>query len=182
MPELIIESKANGTFIVHYDNCDSQLIESHTWYIQKRKNTFYIITVIPHPDGGWREWTNPKTGKVERKRRTTTLALHRLIMNPPKGMMVDHINGDGLDNRRANLRVCTNAENGRNQRLSKNNKSGYKGVSWFKRDKKWRSKIKHEGKSRCIGLFDCPEKAARAYDAVAKELFGEYANLNFPEE
>lgn len=182
MPELIIESKTHGKHKILFDECDKEFVESHTWNIKKCKNTFYAKTNIPHPDGGWYTWTNPKTGKIRRRRRMTSLRLHRLIMNPPKGMMIDHINGDGLDNRRENLRVCTNAENQRNARLSSRNKSGYKGVSWNKRDKKWRSQIQHERKVRHIGYFDCPKEAARAWDAVAKELFGEYANLNFPEE
>ena len=97
-------------------------------------------------------------------------------------MHVDHINGNPLDNRKSNLRICTNAENQRNKGVYKNNKSGYKGVHWFKRDKKWQAQIKHNNKSIHIGLYEDKEEAARAYDKKAKELHGNFKNLNFPDE
>jgi len=182
MPELIVESKTYGEHKILFDECDIELIESHNWQIKKCVNTFYAQAHIPHPDGGWYIRACSKTGKIKRGRRRTTLKLHRLIMKPSKGMMVDHINGDGLDNRRENLRVCTHAENQRNARRRNDNKSGSKGVSWNKNAKKWRSQIRHEGKVRHIGLFESREEAARAWDAKAKEYHGKYAQLNFPEE
>ena len=103
-------------------------------------------------------------------------------MNPPKGMVIDHINHNGLDNRRENLRICTNAENQRNRGKQKNNTSGYKGVDWRKDHKKWRARINKDNKTIHIGYYNIIEEAARAYDAKAKELHGKYAQLNFPEE
>ena len=97
-------------------------------------------------------------------------------------MMIDHINHNGLDNRRENLRICTNAENNRHRRKPKNNTSGYKGVCWDKSKKKWRARIEKDNKNIHIGYYNILEEAARAYDAKAKELFGKYAQLNFPEE
>lgn len=107
--------------------------------------------------------------------------MHRAIMNAPTGMFVDHINGDGLDNRRSNLRVCTKAENVRNSGRSRRNTSGYKGVSWEKVCSKWRADIVFKGRKYTIGFFHDPAEAARAYDRKARELFGPYARLNLPE-
>ena len=97
-------------------------------------------------------------------------------------MHVDHINGNPLDNRKSNLRICTNAENQRNRGVNKNNTSGYKGVCWAKQNKKWKARIKHNGKLIHLGYYKDKEEAARAYDKKAKELHGEYAYLNFPDE
>jgi hypothetical protein len=104
--------------------------------------------------------------------------MHRLIMGATRGLEVDHINGDGLDNRRCNLRLCTRTENARNLRKSKANTSGYKGVSKY--FNKWQARLETNGKQVFVGLFPTIEEAARAYDAKAKELFGEFAGLNFP--
>tara|TARA_R110000824_G_scaffold396554_1_gene598108 strand:- start:1212 stop:1535 length:324 start_codon:yes stop_codon:yes gene_type:complete len=107
--------------------------------------------------------------------------MQRFIMDAPKGMQVDHINRNPLDNRKSNLRICTNAENSYNTGPQKNNTSGYKGVSWRKDAKKWTAYIGHAPKSH-LGYFDTPEEAAKARDAKAKELHGEYAHLNFPDK
>lgn len=105
--------------------------------------------------------------------------LHRQIMNAPKGMDVDHINGDTLDNRKCNLRICTRSENLRNRPKDPDNTSGYKGVHWSKKYNKWQSKIVLQRKTIHLGFFDDPIEAARAYDAKAKEIHGEFAFLNF---
>jgi hypothetical protein len=94
-----------------------------------------------------------------------------------KGEYVDHINGDGLDNRRSNLRLATKAQNQRNQRLRRDNKSGFKGVCWDNRAKKWRALIRFNGKQKTLGYFDTPEEAYEAYCAAAIELHGEFARL-----
>jgi hypothetical protein len=118
---------------------------------------------------------------VFRGGKNTMTFMHREIMNTPKGMQTDHINGDPLDNRRENLRICNASQNKANVGLIRINTSGYKGVSWMKEKKKWRAFI-GGGKFHHIGLFVDPREAARAYDSAAKELFGEFALLNFPEE
>jgi len=97
-------------------------------------------------------------------------------------MHVDHINGNPLDNRKSNLRICTHAENSNNTGPRKNNTSGYKGVYWAKRNKRWLAQITHNGKQVYIGHYKDKEEAARAYDAKAKEFQGEFAYLNFPDE
>lgn len=104
--------------------------------------------------------------------------MHRLIMEAKQQQKVDHINGDGLDNRKENLRFATTSENAMNKCSTKNKSSSYKGVSWYKRYKKWQAQIKFKGKSIYIGIFDTEIEAAKAYDNKAKELFGEFAKLN----
>lgn len=109
-------------------------------------------------------------------------ALHRFIMSPPKGMVVDHINHNGLDNRRCNLRVCTPRQNMHNSPRQKISTNRYKGVWFRKKRNRWAATISTDGKKTLIGFFKTEEDAARAYDRVAKERRGEFAYLNFPNE
>lgn len=107
--------------------------------------------------------------------------MHRFLMNAQKGQEIDHINQNKLDNRKSNLRACTRAENMRNTKKRSQNTSGYKGVTWHDLRKKWAARLKYNYQDIHIGLYNTPIEAARAYDAKAKELFGEFASLNFPE-
>jgi hypothetical protein len=104
------------------------------------------------------------------------LTMHRVILEAPVGIQVDHINNDSLDNRRENLRLCTQAENLRNRR-SRVGASRFKGVS--PAGMKWRADIRLNGRAKYIGTFPTEEEAARAYDAKASEIYGEFASLNF---
>lgn len=106
---------------------------------------------------------------------------HQIIGKPPKGLVVDHINGNRLDNRRENLRFCTQRDNARNKGLSKSNTSGYKGVSYNKSRNKWSAYILRDD-SYHIGYFDTAEEAANAYDYYAKKFYGDFARLNFPDK
>jgi len=106
--------------------------------------------------------------------------MHRILMDDPVGMCVDHINRNTMDNRKCNLRVCSKAENSRNCKLRKDGKSKYRGVSLY-RDKKWRVQIKYNGKVIHIGYFDKESDAAKAYDKEAIELHGEFCSTNFPQ-
>jgi hypothetical protein len=107
--------------------------------------------------------------------------MHRLIINPPKEKLVDHINGNSLDNRRANLRLATYTQNNWNSRHGIGlGTSRYKGVIWYKRNRKWEAVISVNGKRKHIGYFIDEKDAARAYDKAAKEQRGEFAVLNFP--
>ncbi len=110
---------------------------------------------------------------------------HTLITNPPSGKIVDHINGNSLDNRKLNLRAVTAAQNNMNRGANRTHRgkattSPYKGVSLFKRSNKWLSRIGHNYERITLGYFDLAEDAARAYDAKAQELHGEFAYQNFP--
>lgn len=110
--------------------------------------------------------------------------MHRIILNAPQGMEVDHINGNGLDNRRANLRLATRQQNGQNQRKAHNKTSRFKGVTWNKRNNKWQCAFwmpKPVNKYIYLGLFSDEIEAAKLYDRYAREHFGEFARLNFPD-
>lgn len=109
-------------------------------------------------------------------------SMHRLIMNTPKELQTDHKNHNGIDNQRHNLRICTNAENHMNTIKRKRNASSrFKGVYWHKAHKKWTAEIRLNGKLICLGDFINETDAAHTYDKNAKELFGEFAYLNFKE-
>jgi hypothetical protein len=102
--------------------------------------------------------------------------LHRIIMNPPANMQIDHVNHDTLDNRRCNLRVCTNSENLMNRGKTKSNTSGFKGVNREKRlkRKKYRARITANKKTFYLGNFDDPAQAGEAYQEAAREYHGEF--------
>jgi len=105
--------------------------------------------------------------------------MHREIMDAPAGMEVDHINGNGLDNRKCNLRLATSSQNKRNQRKQRRKTSSkYKGVYWHKRDKVWVVRIQAEGKEKYIGSYKTEQEAALAYNEAALKYHGEYAKLN----
>ncbi len=106
--------------------------------------------------------------------------MHNAICPVQKGMHTDHINGNSLDNRRANLRTCTPAQNLQNCVLRKDNTTGFKGVNYHKASKAFRGQITAHKKRRYLGYFKTAEEAARAYDAEARRLHGPFARLNFP--
>lgn len=105
--------------------------------------------------------------------------LERILDRPlVKGEFVDHINHNGLDNRRENLRLCSNQQNCTNSRPKQSNTSGYKGIIWHARLNKWSAQIGVNGKSQYLGLFLSKHDAARAYNAAALAAWGEFAYLN----
>jgi len=104
------------------------------------------------------------------------ILMHREILHAKDNECIDHKNRNILDNRKCNIRICTRTENKINQSIYKNNTSGYKGVTWNKAHQKWRASIA----GHYIGDFSSSKKAARAYDKKCSELYGDFANLNFP--
>lgn len=104
--------------------------------------------------------------------------MQRVILDAPNDKLVDHINGDTLDNRKHNLRLATKSENMRNRKMAKNCKSGFKGVWFNKKRQRWIAYIKTNGQSRVLGHFKDRLEAAHVYNQVAEQLFGEFARLN----
>lgn len=127
-------------------------------------------------DSRW--YANRKVGKG---RLDKTVSMHRIIMGDTTGVQYDHIDGNGLNNQKSNLRIATHRENMRNRKNNSIGSSRYKGVCWHKRVKKWQSRIGMDCKRICLGYYDSEEEAARAYDIKARELFKEFARLNFIE-
>lgn len=114
---------------------------------------------------------------VRHGKNKTFILMHRQIAETPDGLQTDHINGEKLDNRRGNLRVCTASENRWNMKLGSRNKTGYKGV--YKRLRRYVVMIAGDNGNRYIGTFATPEEAALAYDEAAREKFGKFAKTNF---
>jgi hypothetical protein len=117
-----------------------------------------------------------RSKRINKKK--TFFLMHRVIMDTELNMIVDHLNGNGLDNRRSNLRNCTHAENMRNRKINKKNRSGFKGVSYYTKGNKWRAMIKFNNLRIHIGFYIDPIDAARAYNEAAIKYHGEFANLN----
>ncbi len=107
------------------------------------------------------------------------IKMHRVIMNAPKGVIVDHKDGDGLNNTKDNLRFATYAQNSYNKKTGKNGSSRYRGVHLIKETGKYRAKISYNRIRKHLGYFETEEDAARAYDRAAKIYHGEFAILNF---
>ena len=146
------------------DTDDYVWLSKYKWYVVKRGNTFYANR------GQW--------SKTQKRRLTITM--HRLIIDVPDGLFVDHINHNGLDNRKANLRPATPAENARYARYPKiNTSSKYRGVWYNKKKEKWRATISVNLKRKQIGYFKNEIDAARAYDNAAKHYYKDFAILNF---
>lgn len=135
---------------------DYERLSKYKWYGAKTRGNYYAY----------------------RNRNNRTVSMHREIMGEPKGMCVDHKDGNGLNNRKSNLRICTVAQNIRNRRLV-GGSSRYKGVYFQKSINKWKADITFNGRRIYIGCFADEIDAAKAYDKNAKELFGEFAYLNF---
>lgn len=126
-------------------------------------------------------WLLHKAGYAIRREKGKTILMHRCLIAVPAGMQVDHINHNGLDNRKNNLRPCTMAQNQRNRGVSKSNTSGCKGVYWNRKTNKWVAQIvSNQNEKTYLGSFLDIKDAARGYDEAAKKYHGEFAKLNFP--
>ena len=147
-----------GQFAV-VDDEDYYRISQHKWYAWKHGHTYYART-------------NTRVDDVHKN-----ITMHRFIIQPEEDEMIDHADNDGLNNTRDNLRICTASQNHANQQKTRGS-SQYKGVSFSKRANKWEVYINKDGKRYRLGYFTDEKKAAEAYDQKAKELFGEFAELN----
>lgn len=154
-----------------FDLEDYDLIKDYCWHVAKhykRKDNGCLTDV--------RYYVVSNSPSVQSKH----TALHRLIMgvvdNPE--VCIDHKNGDGCDNRKSNLRICTSLENAWNVKPRKNAISKYKGVTYSKQNRKWIAKIRKCNEVYTLGSFETEEQAALVYNQAAKEMFGEYAWLN----
>lgn len=150
MAKIILPSGAT----VYVDAEDKALIGGFSWHI----GSGYAVAEIGSRKEGTRK----------------VIRMHRLIMGEPNGI-VDHINRNKLDNRRSNLRLSDRSKNGMNRPKPANNTSGYKGVSYHSKTKKWRAYITLEKHTQHLGLFSAPRDAHQAYAKAAKELHKDYA-------
>ena len=160
-PEMIEIPLTQGQ-VALIDDEDYELVSQYKWYAHWNPDTqsFYAVTKIRKPDGT-----------------RDMLRMHRLVMNAKKGEYVDHINHDTIDNQKENLRLCSCSENLYNQGCKSSNTSGYKGVNWHKRDKKWQALIRVSGKRIHLGYFATKEEAYEAYCKAALELHGEFSKV-----
>ena len=152
---------ASGKGVALVDFADYGLVSRYNWS--------YRYNTHDKSKGYAQSWINGKT-----------VSMHRMIMHAQKGQEIDHINGNGLDNRRDNLRFCTHAENARNGK-QRANTSGYRGVYWNKRQGNWQVQIRNaEGRLRWLGNFINVYDAAQAYNFAACIYHGKFARYNQP--
>lgn len=145
------------------DDQDYDFLMQWKWYANQQNGSWYAIRGVWHPQ--------------EKKQKFIKMHRQILGLTDPK-IKGDHEDNDSLNNQRYNLRISTTSQNGGNRRKNKNSKSKYKGV--FKKYRKYEVHICHNQKRMYVGLYATEIEAAHAYDIKAKELFGEFANPNFP--
>lgn len=141
------------------DDEDYDKLKNYRWYFYKNGNNYYTLT------------------NIKQNGRYVTKQMHVMIMGTPKGMHTDHIDGNGLNNQKSNLRICSCAENTWNSR-SIIGSSRYKGVNWHKETRKWQAKICVNRKQIHLGVHSSEKEAALAYNEAAKKHHGKFARLN----
>ena len=143
------------------DDEDFGLVKKYNWYALKDWHTYYA-----------------QAGIRLSKEKRSIIKMHRLILGLTSDLICDHVNCNGLDNRRINLRVATFSQNNANKRKNLSRTSIYKGVSWDKEKKKWRAQIQVNTQKTHLGYHIKEEEAAKAYNSAAIDLFGKFARLN----
>lgn len=146
------------------DDVDYKLISQSKWYVSKKagEGVSYALT------------------RIRRNSEMVTVYMHSLINRTPDGFDTDHINRNGLDNRRSNLRTTTRAQNSQNASKQKGRfSSDYKGVYWAKKNKRWLAQINPNNRTVHLGSFEDEIMAAKAYDSAALKYYGEYSRTNF---
>lgn len=162
------EIKLTKGYVAIVDDEDFDRVSQYKWSASVGERTIYV----------YRSFYDKDT--TSRK----NILLHRFIVNNPTGLEVDHVNHNGLDNRKENLRICTRSQNKMNSHKTKKTKYKYKGISLMSsalqtRNKPYRAQLRFGNVHYSLGVFETEEEAAKAYDEKAKELFGEFACLNF---
>jgi len=160
MVKIISLSKGKQAIV---DDEDFEELNKYKWYVLKdtKNGVLYVVRRI----------------RVNKKNKL--IWMHREILKTPSGKMTDHINHNGLDNRKNNLRICNNSQNQRNRGICKKNKSGFIGVHWRKKAKKWCAQITKDKKVIYLGLFTDKIDAAKTFDKKSLELNHDFATLNF---
>jgi hypothetical protein len=149
------------------DPADYERLRKYDWLTRKGTYSFYARR---YADG-------------DKGRKGALIYMHQQIIKAPKGKVIDHINGDGMDNRSANLRAASYSQNMYNRKKQSGAfTSKYKGVCWSKAKRKWLASVGHEKKQIYLGYFHSEIEAAKARDRAAKKYHGEFVYLNFPEE
>ena len=146
------------------DDDDFEWVTAWKWHAHRNRKTFYV------------EW---------KRKKNDILGIHNVIWEHhfgpvPEGYTVDHIDNDGLNNQKLNLRLATATQQHQNQRIKSDNTSGYKGVSFHRTEQKWQARITINHKRVFLGYFSDPAEAAQARDRAVIEHYGDFANLNFP--
>ena len=143
------------------DDSDFEYLNQFKWHVNKQGNTYYVI----------------RYKRTLLKKRVYE-SMHRLIMKPDKGFVIDHLDGNGLNNQRNNIRICTVSQNSMNRNKTVKNKSGFKGVIWWERNSTWKAEIRLNKKKIYLGYYENIIDAAKAYNDGAIKYHGEFANLN----
>lgn len=147
-------------YVALVDDDDFERLSQYKWMAHEKKTNTYARR------------NKSVNGKVK------TIIMHRFIMGAPDDMQIDHIDGNGLNNQKSNLRICTIDENLRNKGKIEGTLYKYKGLSWCKTKNRYKASINFNGKKISLGRFKTQEEAALAYNKAAIELHGEFARLN----
>ena len=153
---------------VMLDDEDLEKVEGHNWHIDTgsfRRGKVYFF---------YMDYKRIAMYNYVNKR----VSLHRTLMNAPKGLVIDHIDGNTLNCQKSNMRICTQAENNKNMKKPWFNTSGYKGVSWHKGHKRWRADISIDNHQKSLGEYDTPEEAYKIYCEAKKNLHGKYVRFD----
>jgi hypothetical protein len=152
-----MDTKKYGIKIIYIDDEDYNKIKKYVWFIKKLRSNYYA-------------WSS-----IRINGKSKTIQMHQIIMGNVKNKIIDHKNMNGIDNRKCNLRFCTYSENRMNTQARKDNKSGLKGVSFFKNINRWIARIMITDKSIYLGCYKTAKKAHLAYCEAAKKYHGEFA-------